>query len=186
MDGGSEVAKRGDRVAAILGHVVWLMSQSSKHKHLTLIDMDWLVVPALINRQFKLYRLDGKPFAYASWAYVSLDVVQRVAVEGGNLSAGEWMCGDEAWLVDVVAPFGGAEGVLREMKAKGISEMLGVNSSVGGGGEPVANVQGGFGEGVGRAIREWMPCANSANHDEAHVAASARCRNHCCPDVVQI
>lgn len=83
MDGESEVAKRGERIAAILGHVVWLMSLSPKHKHLTLADMDWLVVPALLHRQFKLYRLDGKPFAYASWAYVSLDVVQRVAVEGG-------------------------------------------------------------------------------------------------------
>lgn len=118
MDGGSEVAKRGDRVAAILGHVVWLMSQSSKHKHLTLIDMDWLVVPALLHRQFKLYRLDGKPFAYASWAYLSPDVLERLRDDEKRLGAGEWTSGDNARLVDVVASFGGTEGIVKGLNYK--------------------------------------------------------------------
>lgn len=51
-------------------------------------------------------------------------------------------------MVDVVAPFGGAEGVLREMKAKGISEMLGVNSSVGGGVSRWLMFRGALGKGL--------------------------------------
>ena len=104
MDG-CEVAKCGDRVAAILGHVVWLMNQSPKHKHLALADMDWLVVPALLHRQFKLYRLDGKPFAYASWAYLSSDVLERL--QGGEKRLGAGM---EVWRQCLV---GGCCGAVR-------------------------------------------------------------------------
>lgn len=107
MDGGSEVAKRGERVAAILGHVVWLMSQSPKHKHLALADMDWLVVPALLHRQFKLYRLDGKPFAYGQLGLSAPDVLERLRDGEGRLGGG--------WRMDVwrQCPVCGCRGVVR-------------------------------------------------------------------------
>ncbi|QCI63586.1 toxin-activating lysine-acyltransferase [Phreatobacter stygius] len=53
----AEAQERGAQksVAAILGEIVWLMTQSPKHKHYQLADLEWLVMPPVLLRQFKLY-----------------------------------------------------------------------------------------------------------------------------------
>lgn len=94
------------------------MSQSPAHKHLFLADMDWLVMPPILTRQFRLFKVGNKPYAFVSWANLNDQVIARVMGGNPRLSPSEWNCGDQAWLIDIVAPFGGAEGVLKELKAK--------------------------------------------------------------------
>ena len=102
----------------VLGDALWLMSQSAAHKHLFLADIDWLVMPPILTRQFRLFKVGNRPYAFVSWASLNDEVVARVTGGNPRLSPGEWKSGDQAWLIDVVAPFGGAEGVLKEVKAK--------------------------------------------------------------------
>ena len=47
-----------DKISAV-GHAVWLMSQSSVHKHLFIADTEWLLLPPIAAGQFRLWRKDN-------------------------------------------------------------------------------------------------------------------------------
>ncbi len=41
-------------IAQLLGEITWLMTQSPRHRALALGDLDWLVMPAILLRQFRI------------------------------------------------------------------------------------------------------------------------------------
>ena len=43
-------------VSHILGEMAWLMTQSLLHKALPIEALEWLAMPALIHRQFYIFR----------------------------------------------------------------------------------------------------------------------------------
>lgn len=100
----------------VLGQVSWLMMHSPGHKHMFLTDLEWLVMPALLLKQFRVFRKDGGPIAFASWAFLDEGASARMAKGDVKLSPAEWKSGDQAWLIDLVAPFGGHEEVLNSLK----------------------------------------------------------------------
>jgi len=42
-------------VAGILGQITWLSTQSPRHKGLFIYDLEWLVMPAILLKQFKFF-----------------------------------------------------------------------------------------------------------------------------------
>jgi cytolysin-activating lysine-acyltransferase len=98
-----------------LGPVAWLYMQMPGRKHAFLTDLEWLAMPPLVLGQCKLYVRDEAPLAFASWAFLSPDAAARYAATG-RLAPGDWKSGEEAWLVDLVAPFGGGERVLEDVR----------------------------------------------------------------------
>lgn len=114
-----EGAKGAPTVSHLLGEMTWLLSQSPLHRALRISDLEWLVMPALINRQFYLFRDSDKPIGLALWARCGPDVVAKLdkgLLEAGNqLTLEDWQSGDEVWLVDLIAPFATAENRQREL-----------------------------------------------------------------------
>lgn len=102
----------------VLGDVVWLMTQSHSHKHLFIADLEWLVLPPVMLRQFRLVRQGGRPFAFISWATVSEEVEARLSKGKMRMSPAEWRCGEIAWIIDLIAPFGGGEQALKEVRER--------------------------------------------------------------------
>lgn len=102
--------------AETLGDVCWLMAASPAHKHMFIGDLDRLVAPAVTHKQFHLYRTDKSPWAYAGWAFLTEAAEQRLTSGQRRLQPAEWRAGDRLWLTDLVAPFGGAEGVLKDIR----------------------------------------------------------------------
>lgn len=106
-------------VSHLLGEMAWLLSQSPIHKALQIGDLEWLCMPALINRQFYLFRDGDKPVGLALWAKV--DEAGEKKLEGGmiepenRLSLEEWTKGERVWLVDLIAPFATAQNKQREV-----------------------------------------------------------------------
>ena len=102
--------------AEVLGQAAWLLSQSPKHKYLYLTDIEWAILPALNLRQFKLYRKEGTmvPVALAIWARLSPEAEARY-LETRRLQPQEWNSGDRLHIIDVIAPFGGAETVMQDL-----------------------------------------------------------------------
>ena len=92
---------------ALVGQVGWLMMSSPAHRHLFLGDLEWLVLPPILLRQMRLWRRDGRPVAYASWAEVSEEVEKRILAGVVRLAPPDWNSGDRLWLIDVVAPGAG-------------------------------------------------------------------------------
>jgi cytolysin-activating lysine-acyltransferase len=113
-----------------LGQVVQLMLRSPAHRHLFLADLEWLVLPPLALRQCRVVRKKQEngvaaPVAYISWAWLSEKTEQRISASGMGgirLQGDEWnakLRGDEdarPWIIDVIAPFGGADKLIDEVK----------------------------------------------------------------------
>lgn len=108
--------------AQVLADVVALMAASAPHKHLFLTDLEWLVMPPLMLGQCSLIRREGRPFAFVSWAFLGPEVAARMTQPQLRLRPTDWKSGDEAWIIDVVAPFGGAEVALKEVKARSFAD----------------------------------------------------------------
>ena len=104
--------------AALLGEIVWLFTQSPLHKLLPIKDLEWLVMPPLLLKQFKLFHDDaGKPIGVALWAYLS-ETAEETLISTGRIEADQWavnmqastsgVVGEQqgnAWLIELVSPF---------------------------------------------------------------------------------
>ncbi|TAN52740.1 MAG: toxin-activating lysine-acyltransferase [Methylococcaceae bacterium] len=104
--------------AEVLGDVVWLMTQSVNHKHLFIAELEWLVLPPVMLRQFRLVRGKDRPQAFVTWAMLNEEAEQRLIAGHTRLKPNDWNSGVAAWIVDLVAPFGGQEAVQKEIKQR--------------------------------------------------------------------
>lgn len=94
-------------VAQVLGEIVWLMTQSPRHKAVPLGDLEWLVMPAILLRQFRIFYSGQQPVGVVLWALVDELVARRIDSGDRRLTAVEWKCGTSRRIVELVAPFGG-------------------------------------------------------------------------------
>lgn len=100
----------------ILGYVVWLMNQQQNGRCSFVGDLEWRVMPPLVLDQAKLYTKDESPLAFVSWALLSEEAAARYKTYPHKLLPSDWKSGDQVWLVDMLAPFGGAKDVLQDLK----------------------------------------------------------------------
>jgi cytolysin-activating lysine-acyltransferase len=100
-------------VSQVLGEITWLMTQSPRHKAIPLGDLEWLVMPAILLRQFRLFYKGEQPVGVALWALADDLVAKRIDTGDRRLTAVEWKSGTNIRIVELVAPFGG-EAEMRE------------------------------------------------------------------------
>jgi cytolysin-activating lysine-acyltransferase len=94
-------------VAQVLGEITWLMTQSPRHRAIPLGDLEWLVMPVLLLRQFRIFYKGQQPVGVALWALADDLVAKRIDAGDNRLSAVEWKSGVNMRVVELVAPFGG-------------------------------------------------------------------------------
>ncbi len=97
-------------VSASVGDIAVVFSNSAAHKHYTLADIEWMILPAVVSGQAYIAELQHKdigaraPVAVVLWASVSADVDQRLSANPNQkirLRPDEWKSGDNLWIVDV-------------------------------------------------------------------------------------
>lgn len=106
------------KMSEVLGEVVWLMSQSPVHKQFFVSDLEWFVMTPVLLQQFRTYYAQDRPLGVVLWASVSAEVAERLAGGVTKLRPQDWKSGEELWAVEVIAPFGGAEEMIKDLKAK--------------------------------------------------------------------
>jgi cytolysin-activating lysine-acyltransferase len=94
-------------VSQVLGEIAWLMTQSPRHKAIPLGDLEWLLMPAILLRQFRIFYKGEQPVGVALWALADDVVAKRIDAGDTRLTAVEWKSGSNMRIVDIVAPFGG-------------------------------------------------------------------------------
>ncbi len=119
----AQAASQPSPVAGILGEAVWLLGRSNAHKHLFISELDWLLLPSLQLRQFRIWRHNGQPVGFASWAYLAQEAADRFVESAkagrmGRIAPNEWKSGDQLWLIDFLAPFGGGDEMVKELREK--------------------------------------------------------------------
>lgn len=102
-------------VSHMLGEITWLLSQSSVHKNLFISDLEWMIMPAILLEQFRIFYGPKSPAAVAVWANVSEDTDKRLRAGESRLKADEWKGGDIPWLIELIAPFGAQEEILADL-----------------------------------------------------------------------
>jgi hemolysin-activating ACP:hemolysin acyltransferase len=86
--------------------IVGVMMRSQHYRTYTLADLEWLLVPALLARQYRIGQATAKdgmsfPVAVVLWASVSAEVDRRLAQlqePPVRLQPAEWTSGDILWL----------------------------------------------------------------------------------------
>ena len=105
-------------VAQLFGEIVWLFSQSPKHKNFFVSDLEWLVMTPVLLRQFRVFYAPDRPIGVALWGFVTGEVEERLKSGHARLAPADWKSGETLWLVDIVAPFGGHDAMLKDLKEK--------------------------------------------------------------------
>jgi cytolysin-activating lysine-acyltransferase len=94
-------------VSQVLGEIIWLMTQSPRHKSIPLGDLEWLLMPAILLRQFRIFYKGEQPVGVALWALADELVARRIDAGDKRLAAVEWKSGINMRIIDIIAPFGG-------------------------------------------------------------------------------
>lgn len=112
--------------AASIGDMVVVLSRSPAHKHYSLADIEWMVLPPIFAGQFYIVEAMHKergfrvPVAVLTWACVSEELDRRLAQQGAGsharLRPDEWKSGEIAWLIDAVGSAEGVKAGLRWLK----------------------------------------------------------------------
>ena len=101
---------RGKLAAANFGCAVSLFMRSPAHRHYTMADLEWCLLPALRLNQFmageaKLPDGQAVPTALVLWARVSAEIDARLSAAPRypiRLHPNEWQSGDVYWIVDAL------------------------------------------------------------------------------------
>lgn len=99
-----------------MGPVIMLYMQSSHRRFQFISDLEWLLLPPLVGGQCKLYMKKEYPVSFISWAFLDDDAEKRLFHNAGKLRPDDWKSGDNLWVIDIVAPFGGVENMLRDIQ----------------------------------------------------------------------
>jgi cytolysin-activating lysine-acyltransferase len=106
------------RIETVPSSIVWLMSQSPPHKQFFISDLEWFVVTPVFHQQFRLFYDTDKPIGVVFWAFVDAEVEARLTSGGARFRPQDWKSGDRLWVTEVVAPFGGHEAMVADLKEK--------------------------------------------------------------------
>ncbi|MDE1475890.1 toxin-activating lysine-acyltransferase [Xenorhabdus bovienii] len=100
-----------------LGMMTCLALRSPYHREWTLADIETNFLPALMKNQYKIYFDHNEhPKAFITWARVD-DATHHGLIENGiTPNANKWSSGHHLWFIDLVAPFGDAFKVVRDMQ----------------------------------------------------------------------
>jgi hemolysin-activating ACP:hemolysin acyltransferase len=101
---------RGKLAAANFGGAVSLFMRSPAHRHYTMADLEWCLLPALALNQLmtaEARQPDGQavPAAIVLWARVSPEIDTRLSAAPRypiRLHPNEWRSGEVIWIVDAV------------------------------------------------------------------------------------
>lgn len=106
------------KLTEVLGEAILVLANSNAHRLSFFIgDLDWLLLPPLAKEQFRLYKdKDNKPMGLILWAYVNEEVDKRLELGIGKLGQNDWNSGDTLWIIDLIAPIGGGDKMLEELK----------------------------------------------------------------------
>jgi hemolysin-activating ACP:hemolysin acyltransferase len=98
------------RNASVFTQAVGVMMRSPHYRNYTIGDLEWLLIPAITNRQYRLAEAkfgegnDARtlPAAMVLWAFVSPEVDKRLTESTDatpKLDPSEWTSGEIPWLV---------------------------------------------------------------------------------------
>ena len=82
--------------------IVHLYRQFPKYDKFTYQQLTEMITPSLNLDQYQIHRIGNEDVGFTNWAYLSDNVEQRFKLIG-KLKPNEWNCGNNIWVMQVVA-----------------------------------------------------------------------------------
>ena len=102
-----------------IGAVLLLNTKSPTHRYLFSHEYEWMIIPAIIAKQFILFRnKKNEPVAFVSFAYVNEEVEKRLLNGTLKLTPAEWRSGDKLYIIDVISPFTPVAEILKQLNSE--------------------------------------------------------------------
>ena len=114
-------------IAAAFGEIVGVFMRSKEFRKLTLGDLDHLVIPAVVSKQFIVAEAKSQrngmvvPVATVLWAMVSEEVDRRLSTDLDKpvrLEAKDWKSGDIPWLIAAAGDKRVVSNMLHQLQSK--------------------------------------------------------------------
>lgn len=106
-----------ERILADLGAMFFLLSITSFHRPRSIAQTIAALEPPLRLGQYYIFRSNGYPRAFITWAGLDRDAEMQFAVDHQLLQPEQWNCGDSRWVIDMGAPFGHLEQIVQMLAA---------------------------------------------------------------------
>ena len=85
-----------------LYRIVHLYRQFPKYDKFTYQQLTEMITPSVNLDQYQIHRIGNEDVGFTNWAYLSDNVEQRFKLIG-KIKPNEWNCGDNIWVMQVVA-----------------------------------------------------------------------------------
>jgi len=85
-----------------LYRIVHLYRQFPKYDKFTYEQLVTMITPSINLDQYQIHRIGNEDVGFTNWAYLSDNVEQRFKLIG-KLKSNEWNCGDNIWVMQVIA-----------------------------------------------------------------------------------
>ena len=82
--------------------IVHLYRQFPKYDKFTYQQLTEMIYPSINLDQYQIHRIGNEDVGFTNWAFLSDNVEQRFKLIG-KLKPNEWNCGDNIWVMQVVA-----------------------------------------------------------------------------------
>lgn len=102
-----------DQKLSDLGAMFFLVSLSKYHMHRPLAQVFASLDAPLRLSQYRIFRSGGHPRAFVTWAGLDRPAETHFSVNHRPLRMEQWNSGNSLWVVDLAAPFGHIEQVIR-------------------------------------------------------------------------
>ena len=124
----NEVQERAKKMTMAFGEMVALLGRSPLFRHMSLADLEWLVIPPLVTNQSTTVRGKVKdqngltiPLGLALWAHVSEEVDKKLEAQKQvnmpfRLAPHEWKSGEIPWLLAVIGPKEASKALVQKLE----------------------------------------------------------------------
>jgi len=85
-----------------LYRIVHLYRQFPKYDKFTYKQLTEMIYPSINLDQYQIHRIGNEDVGFTNWAFLSDNVEQRFKLIG-KLKPNEWNCGDNIWVMQIVA-----------------------------------------------------------------------------------
>ena len=85
-----------------LYRIIHLYRQFPKYDKFSYKQLTEMITPSINLDQYQIHRIGNQDVGFTNWAYLSDNVEQRFKLIG-RLKPNEWNCGDNIWVMQVIA-----------------------------------------------------------------------------------
>lgn len=122
---GATTGSNTSNVFEALGMIV-AIAMDSHYSDWSISEVEKHIVPALKYRQYKIYINEpGGPAAFVTWAFLDDECHEAMLSHGRNPPADGWRSGKNLWVMDIIAPYGDAQRVVRDLQRNLFPDMHG-------------------------------------------------------------